>query len=86
MYLEVQYKGASDMATPKRKWVSNLPSLEELRQQARSKGIDPTPFGRSKALLTKALQERPAPRMMKTAPAIGPVVIITPDDPDKSIN
>ncbi len=82
MYLEVQYKGTPE-AGEKRKWVSNLQSLEVLRQKATDMGIDPSQYGRSKTRLLAAIEaisKTPKPKMKKTAPAIGPLTIIKPDN------
>ena len=92
MFLEVQYKNTPDSTEPKRKWDSNLPSLYALQEEAGSLGIDTTPFGRSKTLLMAAIESErskvtPKPKMMRTAPAIGPVTLINPtpkeETPDK---
>ncbi len=43
--------------TEDRKWGSNLLPLEELRAEARLRGLDPDAYGRSRRALQKALQE-----------------------------
>jgi len=78
--------------TPK-VWKSELPSLEELRQQAKDLGVDISDCGRAKRVIRdriKAAQEAPPvapappvevarPKMVKTAPAVGPVRIVPPE-------
>jgi len=83
MFLDVQYKNTPLRPTePKRKWESGLPSLHTLQEEAESLGIDTAPFGRSKTLLTAAIEaersKAPKPKMMRTAPAVGPVTLINP--------
>ena len=70
-----------------RKWESQLPSLSELREQAAALGVDIAALGRAKHQILQAIQEAPsavpptpAPRkMVKTAPAVGPVTILSPE-------
>ena len=79
MLLEVGIRG----------WKSTLPSLESLRQEAEGLGIDTQPLGRSKRSLVEAITAKRStrPKMMRTAPAVGPVVTIPdPQDPKISIH
>ena len=59
VYLVVAGKGASKSDTV-RDWQSELPSIGELREEAEALGIDPTPFGRSKRKLLKAIEAEKA--------------------------
>lgn len=64
-----------------RRWRSHLPSLDELRQEARMLGIDPEPYGRSKVKLKEAIEGRrqtPQRKMMRTGIAFGPTTILNP--------
>jgi len=81
--LEIHYltpdEVQSDPQIPKvRK--SNLPPIEELRQEATFLGIDPEPFGKAKTKLLKAIdavkagKPEPAPVMKALAPKPAPVV------------
>ena len=73
--LEVHYEGppkapsTSPVDSERRK--SNLPGIEELRQQARALGFDPTPFGKAKIRLQAAIlaskNKTPAPTLISVA-------------------
>jgi len=75
----------NDDESEKRKWTSRLPSLEELRQKAQEQQIDISGCGRSKKKIIALLKDggnqastTPSPRkkMVKTAPAISPPVVL----------
>jgi len=75
---------------PGRKWSTTLPSIEALRKEATRLGIDAASFGKAKLKLMDAIQaaqkapvpppqDPPKPKMVKTAPALGPVKMLQPE-------
>lgn len=91
-WLEVDPRVGSD---GKRPWSSNLPSLSTLRKEAEELGVDTSKMGRSKTLILKAIEtarrnaieqaasasdRSPRPKMIKTAPAVTPPVIVAPNE------
>ena len=92
--LEVRYTGsapeveveAEDKPASSKKWASVLPSLEALREEAETRGIDISDLGRSKRKILERIRagrpappakpkapeppEPPRPKMVKTAPAL----------------
>jgi len=88
--LEVHY-GSKPTSSPKPKKdvsatkKSKLPTLDELRKQAEEAGVDISDLGRAKRLIMARIAEGPAappkPKMTKTAPAIGPVRLVSPPPP-----
>ena len=91
--LEVRYKGDAPATKPRAKaaakkpWVSALPSLKELREQAEALGLDVSDCGRAKKKIldrieaAKVAKPKPRQKMTKTAPALSPVRIVTPPEP-----
>ncbi len=87
VYLEINYKSQKEAADEKgaRTWNSELPSIGELRDQARQLGIEPEPFGRSKVRLREAIEAAETkaatptrPKMVRTGQAVGPVTVLNP--------
>jgi hypothetical protein len=86
--LEVRY------GTAPKPSVSSLPSLDELRKRAEKDGIDISDLGRAKKKILKRLEgETPKlksksktpktpKKMTKTAPAVGPVRLVSLPDPE----
>lgn len=81
LVVEISYKGR-DRGLEPRAWHSVLPSLESLRMEAEGLGLDVTEYGRSKTKLLAAIQVIRAgrPKMVRTAPAVGPVVPLIESD------
>lgn len=84
IFLEVHYMTKQDERSVRR-WESQLPTLAELRQQAKQLGLDPKPYGRKRSALFKAIQEAkastPSKKMFRTSQAISPITVLE-TDPD----
>ena len=68
-------------------WSGRMPHIKVLRDRARELGIDPIPFGQAKTKLRDAIlkaeeeqSEASKPKMTKTAPAVGPTVLVNPSE------
>jgi hypothetical protein len=69
-----------------KRWTSDLPPLEVLRERAKAVGVDISHLGRQRAAINAVVEEaerqaatgKAAPRkkMMKTGPAVGPVTVV----------
>lgn len=87
--LEIRYKGdgrENPSDEGKKSWVSELPSLEDLRERAQQAGIDISDLGRAKRKILARLDEpkpevAPKPKMRKVAPALSTVRIVSPPVP-----
>lgn len=79
--------GNIGLAVAKGRKAGTVPTLDALRTEAQEAGADISACGRSRRKLLQAIQEAgkkvtpaPIPKRIKTAPAIGPVTIVYPEE------
>jgi hypothetical protein len=64
------------------KWISNLPTLDTLRQEAKELGVDVAPLGRNKTAIIEKLKaaragQEPRPKRVKTGSPVAVTVVPT---------